>query len=62
MNSKIFNAYKVQGNVKDLLVRLETNIDENINDSVKLSNVMKNIPGGNLVKLLNTDSSFLPIS
>lgn len=62
LNSKIYNAYQVQGNVNDLLVRLEANIDKNINDPNKLSEVIKNIPGGSLVNVLKKDPSFLPTS
>lgn len=62
MNNKIFNAYQSNGNINDLLARLETSIDENINDTKKLSEVIKNVPGGNLVNVLNHDSSFIPIS
>jgi len=62
MNNKIFNAYQSNGNINDLLTRLETSIDENINDVNKLSQVIKNVPGGNLVNVLNHDSSFIPIS
>lgn len=62
MNNKIFNAYQSNGNINDLLARLETSIDENINDINKLSKVIKNVPGGNLVNVLNHDSSFIPIS
>ncbi|CAH1737969.1 unnamed protein product [Aphis gossypii] len=61
MNNKIFNAYQSNGNINDLLARLETSIDENINDIIKLSKVIKNVPGGNLVNVLNHDSSFIPI-
>lgn len=62
LNSKIYNAHQVQGNVNDLLVRLEANIDKNINDPNKLSEVIKNIPGGSLVNVLKKDPSFLPTS
>jgi len=62
MNNKIFNAYQSNGNINDLLARLETSIDENINDANKLSEVIRNVPGGNLVNVLNHDPSFIPIS
>lgn len=62
MNNKIFNAYQSNGNINDLLARLETSIDENIHDTNKLSEVIKNVPGGNLVNILNHDSSFIQIS
>lgn len=62
LNNKIFNAYQSNGNVNDLIVRLETSIDELINEPSKLSEFIKNVPGGNLVNILNTDSSFLPTS
>lgn len=62
LNNKIFNAYQTNGNVKDLLVRLETDIDEKLNDANKLSELIKNVPGGNLVNILNKDSSFIPTS
>jgi len=60
MNSKIFNAYQFQGNINDLLVRLEATIDENINDTTKLSEIIQNIPGGNLVNALKSDPSIKP--
>lgn len=62
LNNKIFNAYQKHGNINDLLVRLETNIDENINNLNKLSEILKNIPGGSLVQILKKDSLFVPIS
>jgi len=62
LNTKIFNAYQSNGNVNDLIVSLETDIDEKLNDSNKLSEFIKNVPGGNLVNILNKDSSFIPIS
>jgi len=62
LNNKIFNAYQANGNVNDLLVRLETDIDERLNDTNKLSEFMKNVPGGNLVNILNNDSSLIPTS
>lgn len=62
MNNKIFNAYQSNGNVNDLLVRLETDIDEKLNDTNKLSEFIKYVPGGNLVNILNNDSSFIPMS
>jgi len=62
LSNKIFNAYQSNGNVNDLIVRLETSIDEKINDASKLSEFMKSIPGGNLVNILNKDSSFIPMS
>jgi len=62
LNNKIFNAYQANGNVNDLLVRLETDIDERLNDTNKLSEFIKNVPGGNLVNILNKDSSFIPTS
>lgn len=60
LNNKIFKAYQLQGNVNELIARLETNIDESINDPSRLSEVVKNIPGGNLINILQADSSFLP--
>lgn len=60
LNNKIFNAYQTNGNVKDLIVRLETDIDEKLNDANKLSEFIRNVPGGNLVNILNKDSSFIP--
>lgn len=62
LNNKIFNAYQTNGNVKDLIVRLETDIDEKLNDANKLSEFIRNVPGGNLVNILNKDSSFIPTS
>lgn len=62
LNNKIFNAYQSNGNVNDLLVRLETDIDEQLKDTNKLSEFIKNVPGGNLVNILNKDSSFIPTS
>lgn len=62
LNNKIFNAYQSNGNVNDLLVRLETDIDEKLNDKNKLSEFIRNVPGGNLVNILNNDSSFIPMS
>ena len=62
LNTKIFNAYQSNGNVNDLIVRLETDIDEKLNDTNKLSEFIKNVPGGNLVNILNKDSSFIPMS
>jgi hypothetical protein len=62
LNSKIFKAYQSQGNVNDLLVRLETSIDENIDNESKLSDIIKNIPGGSLVSFLNSDNSIIPTS
>lgn len=62
MISKIYNAYQLQGNINDLLIRLETTIDENINDTVKLSEIIQNIPGGNLVHILKADSSLISTS
>ncbi|KAL4132665.1 hypothetical protein QTP88_009784 [Uroleucon formosanum] len=61
LNNKIFNAYQSNGNVNDLLVRLETDIDEKLNDKNKLSEFIRNVPGGNLVNILNNDSSFIPM-
>lgn len=60
LNNKIFKAYQLQGNVNELIARLETNIDESINDPSRLSEIVKNIPGGNLINILQADSSFLP--
>jgi len=62
LNNKIFNAYQSNGNINDLLVRIETDIDEKLNDTNKLSEFIKNVPGGNLVNILNKDSSFIPMS
>lgn len=62
LNSKLYKAYQSQGNINDLLVRLETSIDESINNESQLSDIMKNIPGGNLVNFLNTDNSIIPTS
>jgi len=62
LNTKIFKAYQLNGNVNDLIVRLETDIDEKLNDTNKLSEFIKNVPGGNLVNILNKDSSFIPTS
>jgi len=62
LNTKIFNAYQSNGNINDLIVRLETDIDEKLNDTNKLSEFIKNVPGGNLVNILNKDSSFIPMS
>ncbi|XP_025193243.1 leucine-rich PPR motif-containing protein, mitochondrial [Melanaphis sacchari] len=61
LNSKIFNAYQSNGNINDLIARLETDVDENIKDPIKLSELIKNVPGGNLVSILNKDSSVIPI-
>lgn len=60
MNKKIFSAYQIKGNVNDLLIKLETSIDENLNDSNKLSEIIKNVPGGSLVSILKKNSSTLP--
>lgn len=62
LHNRIFSAYLSQGNISDLLIRLETSIDENTNDSIKLSEIIKNVPGGTLVNILNEDSSVIPIS
>lgn len=62
LNSKIFKAHQSNGNINDLLVRLETSIDENIDNESKLSEIIKNIPGGNLVNFLNDDNSIIPTS
>lgn len=62
LNNRIFNAYLLHGNVNDLLIRLETNIDENKNDNNKLSEIIKNVSGGTLVNILNKDSSIIPTS
>jgi len=62
LNNKIFNAYQSNGNVNDLIVRLENDIDKNLNDTNKLSEFIKSVPGGNLVNILNKDSSFIPMS
>lgn len=62
LNTKIFKAYQSNGNVNDLIVRLETDIDEKLNDTNKLSEFIKNVPGGNLVNILHKDSSFIPTS
>jgi len=62
MNTKIFSAHQLKGNVNDLLVRLENVIDENINDENKLSEIIQNVPGGSLVNALNADSSIIPTS
>lgn len=62
LNNKIFNAYLVKGNINDLLVRVEASIDENLNDPSKLSEVIRNIPGGSLVNILKKNSSFVSTS
>jgi len=62
MNSKIFRAYELQGNFNELLVCLETSIDENINDTNKLSEIIQNVPGGIVVSAINADSSLIPTS
>lgn len=62
LNNKIYNAYISQGNINDLLDRLEASIDENIDDKSKLSDIVKNIPGGSIVGILNKNPSLLPRS
>lgn len=62
MNQKIFKAYQLKGNFNDLLQRLESSIDENINDPAKLSEIMKNVPGGSLVTFLNTNPTSVATS
>jgi len=62
MNSKIFIAHQLKGNINDLLVRLENVIDENINDENKLSEIVQNVPGGSLVNAMNADPSIIPTS
>ncbi|VVC25742.1 Pentatricopeptide repeat,Tetratricopeptide-like helical domain [Cinara cedri] len=60
LNSKIFKAYQLRGNANDLFVRLENTIDANINDSDKLSKIIKNVPGSGIINILKSDSSFVP--
>lgn len=60
LNNKIFNAYQSQGNINNLIDRLEASINENIDNASKLSEIIKNIPGGTLVNILNKDSSLVP--
>lgn len=62
LNNKIYNAYQSQGNVNDLIDRLEASINENIDDKSKLSKIVKNIPGGSIVNILTKDSSLVPRS
>lgn len=60
LNNKIFKAYLLRGDAKDLLISLENSIDANINDADKLSEIMKNIPGSSIISILRSDSSFVP--
>lgn len=62
LNNKIYNAYQSQGNINDLIDRLEASINENVDDQNKLSNIVKNIPGGSIVNILTKDTSLLPRS
>jgi len=62
LNQKRFKAYQLKGNFNNLLQRIETSIDENINEPAKLSEILKNIPGGSLVTFLNTDPASVATS
>lgn len=62
LNRKIFKAYQLKGNFNDLLQRLETHIDESINEPAKLSEIIKNVPGGSLVTYLNTNPTSVETS
>lgn len=61
LNSKLFKAHQTKGNPSDLLLSIEKTVDENLNDSSKLSEVLKNVPGGALVKMLSAEPLCLPI-
>lgn len=62
MNTKLHKAYQVKGNFNDLLTDIETQIDKSINEPSKLSEIVKNVPGGSLVNYLTTSPSSIPIS
>lgn len=62
LNNKLYSAYQSHGNINDLIDRLEASINENIDNKDKLSNIVKNIPGGSIVSILTKDSSLLPRS
>lgn len=62
LNNRIYNAYQSNGTINNLFDQLEASIDQNIDNKSKLSDIVKNIPGGSVVNILTKDSSLVPRS
>ncbi|XP_050423237.1 leucine-rich PPR motif-containing protein, mitochondrial-like [Adelges cooleyi] len=60
LNQHSWKAHQKSGNIKEMFTSFVQNINENLNDKDKLLEIVRSVPGGSVVEILQKDSTVLP--